>query len=263
MLIDGRAMAGRIIEELREIPRKRVCFLALSESPATQSFIWMKMRVAEQIGVDAELVQNSILHTEGALEAVGSVASQGYDGIVVQLPLADGVDVQSVLNSVPTELDIDVLGEGSRALYKAGKTDKVPPVAGAVQRIFEEHSVDLYGKGIVVLGKGKLVGEPAMMLLERLGFPYTALDSDTPKQVLQDELTRADVIISGIGVPHFIKPEMVKEGVVLIDAGTSESAGKVVGDVDPSCAEKASLMTPVPGGVGPLAVAVLFANLWK
>jgi methylenetetrahydrofolate dehydrogenase (NADP+)/methenyltetrahydrofolate cyclohydrolase len=185
-----------------------------------------------------------------------------YDGIVVQLPLPADIDADMVLDSIPTEYDIDMLSEDAKVQYQKAATMRTAPVAAAVQEILWHEKVILIGKKIVVLGNGRLVGEPIRMLLDRQELPYATIDIETSAHHRLELLQEADIIFSGIGVPHFIAAEMVKEGVVLIDAGTSEQAGKLVGDIDPACADKASVYTPVPGGVGPLTVACIFRNLY-
>jgi 5,10-methylene-tetrahydrofolate dehydrogenase/methenyl tetrahydrofolate cyclohydrolase len=123
--------------------------------------------------------------------------------------------------------------------------------------------VALSSKKIVVLGAGRLVGEPVGMWLKRNNVQFDVIIMETEEEEKLRLIKNADILISGIGVPHFIKPEMLKPGVVLVDAGTSEQMGKLAGDIDPSCAEVASVFTPVPGGVGPITVAGLFWNLYR
>lgn len=242
--------------------KKRVCFVQFGDDPVSTPFVKMKMRLAEEIGVQAVHLQKAIASTAEALAVLGQVVEEGYDGIVVQLPLPAGVDTDLVIDSLPTQYDIDMLSEDAKVQYRNATTMRTAPVAAAVQEILWHHKVILIGKKIVVLGKGRLVGEPIAMLLDRQELPYTWIDIETPPETRLQALQEADIVISGIGVPHSITPDMVKEGVVLIDAGTSEQAGKLAGDIDPDCAEKASLYTPVPGGVGPLTVACLFKNLF-
>jgi methylenetetrahydrofolate dehydrogenase (NADP+)/methenyltetrahydrofolate cyclohydrolase len=265
MIINGNEIKEKIIEELKMLAAEqltKVCFLQYGHDPAIASFIKVKMRVAEQLGIDATIVQKEANDTAEAIVALGEIIEQEYNGIVVQLPLPSHFDSDLILDSIPTESDIDMLSEDSKAQYRAAKTERTAPVAAAVQEILWAEKIILLGKNIVVLGKGRLVGEPITMLLDRQELPYTVIDIDTPNDVRINALQEADVIISGTGAPHSITPDIIKEGVVLIDAGTSEQKGKLVGDIDPSCADKASLYTPVPGGVGPITVACLFRNLF-
>jgi methylenetetrahydrofolate dehydrogenase (NADP+)/methenyltetrahydrofolate cyclohydrolase len=134
-------------------------------------------------------------------------------------------------------------------------------VVSAVDEILKRNNVSLKKNKFVVAGKGKLVGRPVAVWLAGEGADVLAVDDQTGD--INKQLKQADVIISGIGKPGFITPDMIKDGVVLIDAGTSEQAGKLAGDIDPACADKASLLTPVPGGVGPVVLSMLFNNLWR
>lgn len=262
MVVDGKAIAENILNNLPANESKRVCFISFNPTPESSSFIAAKNRMAERLGITTSIRHESGLSTSKAIERIDQVSQEGFDGIVVQLPLSEGMDTGKILNSIPLKLDIDLLGEEARRAFRAGKTKRVPPVAGAIEEILKVHNVSLEGKNIVILGRGRLVGEPASMLFERLGIVHKIFDITNKKEETDDAIYTADVIVSGMGVPHYIKPEMVKEGVVLIDAGTSEIKGKLLGDVDPGCENKAVLMTPVPGGVGPVTVAFLFHNLF-
>lgn len=263
MVVDGKAIAENILNNLPANESKKVCFISFNPTPESSSFIAAKSRVAKRLGIAVSIRHETGLSTREAIERINQASQEGFDGIVVQLPLSAGMDTEKILNSIPTKLDIDLLGEEAKLAYKEGKTQRVPPVAGAVEEILKFHEVTMEGKNIVILGKGRLVGEPVAMLFEKLGLKYKTLDIATPAEEIEEALKKADLIISGIGVPHFIMPEMIKEGVVLIDAGTSESEGELRGDADPSCVELASLITPVPGGVGPVTVAALLSNLFR
>jgi methylenetetrahydrofolate dehydrogenase (NADP+)/methenyltetrahydrofolate cyclohydrolase len=246
MIVDGKRIANNIEEKLKkefsQLPQKRVCFVMLGNDPASKKFIEMKSKVAERLGVAVDVANEM-------------VSFDKYDGVVVQLPLPQGMDTQTLLDSVPVEKDIDVLGT------EAKTGNKVAPVARAVLEILNYYKVDFTGKNVLVIGNGKLVGEPISHLFTQTKVSHDVIDINTPEQERVQKIQEADIIISGAGVPHMIKPSMIKQGVILIDAGTSEQMGKLAGDVDPLCVEKASLMTPVPGGVGPITVVSLFANL--
>jgi methylenetetrahydrofolate dehydrogenase (NADP+)/methenyltetrahydrofolate cyclohydrolase len=169
------------------------------------------------------------------------------DGVIVQLPI-DNAD--ALLAKIPAEKDVDALGPAP----------KVPaPVAGAVKEVLERSHVEVKSKKAVVVGAGRLVGEPCARMLGDMGAIVSVV---TLEQGSLDELKEADIIVSGAGSPGLIKPEMLKPGVALIDAGMSELGGKLVGDADPACAEVASVFTPTPGGIGPIAVAMVYKNLF-
>ncbi|MEO5646189.1 MAG: bifunctional 5,10-methylenetetrahydrofolate dehydrogenase/5,10-methenyltetrahydrofolate cyclohydrolase [Candidatus Paceibacterota bacterium] len=267
MVIDAPTIKKDILEEIIAVNRtslkkKRVCFVQFGNDASSTKFIEMKVKMAQDLGIEAVVVKDPSITTEEALLSLGTVIEQEYDGIVVQLPLPEGIDTNLVIDSIPTEMDIDMISEDSKVHYRAADTERTAPVAAAVQAMLWYHKIILIDKKVVVVGRGRLVGESILMLLDRQELPYTVIDINTPEEEKLAALQSADVIISGTGVPHSITVDMVKEGVVLIDAGTSEQAGKLVGDIDPACYEKAQWYTPVPGGVGPLTVVCLFRNLF-
>ena len=267
MLVDGnkiaKALEEKLVTELLFTAPKKVCFILFGGNSATEQFVKMKSRVAERVGISVDVKKYSdIKKTEDAVNIVQELGKKDYDGIVAQLPLTAGLDTQAVLDAIPPLKDIDVLGSVAKESYANGEMDRMPPVARAVYEIFESHNISLKGKKNVVAGHGRLVGEPVHLMLKRMKVPHDIIDIKTSEEKKLALLKNADVIISGMGTPHSIKPEMVKEGVVLIDAGTSEQAGKLVGDIDPACETKALFMTPVPGGVGPITIVSLLRNLF-
>lgn len=220
---------------------------------ATEKFIERKKKFGEAVGVTVVVhrfpsdVAEDVLAAE--VRAIGE--DSRVSGLIVQLPLPLEINADVVLDSIPPEKDVDALSSSSRVLA---------PVAGALAEIFSRYGIDPHGKRAVVVGQGRLVGKPVADWLLKNGALVEVVSLETREQ-MRSLIKRADIIVSGAGVPRLITPELIKNGVVLIDAGTSESGGKLVGDIDPACAEKAALYTPVPGGVGPITVAKLFENL--
>lgn len=266
MLVDGKKIARvleeKLVTELLFSGPKKVCFVIFGGNAATDQFVKTKSRVAERVGISVEIEEyNDITNTDEAVAAVRTLGRRDYDGIVVQLPLTKGIDTDVVLNAVPPEKDIDMLGEVAKKSYASGEINRIPPVAQAVLEILNSCNVILKNKKVVVIGNGRLVGAPAHLMLTRMNISHAVVDRKTSEHDKQLLLKGADIIISGMGVPHGIKPDMIKEGVVLIDAGTSEQSGKLVGDIDPACGDKASFYTPVPGGIGPVTVVCLLRNL--
>lgn len=259
MIIDGKAIAEDLYAALGA---RRAHFTApvklgiivAGVDPVIESFVRIKARAAERLEV--EIVRVDLADdagTEKGIDAVRKLAKE-VDALIVQLPLRKSIDTNAVLSEIPHEKDVDAINPVSEAenLVEA-------PVALAVVEILNRASVSIKGARAVVVGDGRLVGAPTALLLKKLG-------ADVSKFTLQEggieDLKEADIVVLGAGNPGFIKPEHLKEGVALIDAGASEQTGKVVGDADPACAEKASVFTPVPGGVGPVAVAMIFKNLF-
>lgn len=253
MILDGRALAGEVLaraktraETLHRRPNVLV-YVAPEETAATRSYLKIKARSAEGAGCDFE-------------ETRSLAPSSRADAFVVQLPLPSDVDLVSILNAIPLEQDADVLSALAREKFERGEAGALlPPVVAAVREIFEKQEVVVQGKKAVVIGAGFLVGAPCATWLSGQGAEVERVTLESGN--LKEALATADIIISGAGSPHLIKSEMLQQGVVLIDAGTSESGGEVVGDADPACADKCSIFTPVPGGIGPLAVACLFDNV--
>lgn len=266
MLVDGNKIAKKLeaelVRELGALSSKKVCFIILGGNVATEQFVKVKSRVAERLGIVVTVKRyTEAVGTEEAALLVREVAKEGYDGIVVQLPLFPEIAAQIVLDEVPADKDIDVLSTRAKELYMQGISNKVPPVAQAVYEVLQACHTDLPCKQIVVLGGGRLVGEPVHLMFQRMSMPHHVIDIETSEEEKKELLKTADIIVSGIGVPHAVTPEMIKNGVVLIDAGTSELAGNFVGDIDPACEGKASHLTPVPGGIGPITIVSLLRNL--
>ena len=235
MTVDGKKIAEDIVAGLGSaLHGKRLGIVVGTPDSATDSFIKIKSRVAGRLGVEV---------VRGELEELLKTC----DGVIVQLPIPDS---EALLAALPPEKDVDALGLAPMV---------APPVAGAIAEVLSRSGVDPRGKSAVVVGSGRLVGAPAAKLLRGLGADVSVI---TQTHGSLSELAGADIVVLGAGEPGLIKPAMLKQGVILIDAGTSEQGGKLAGDADPSCAEVASVFTPVPGGIGPIAVAMIFKNLF-
>lgn len=266
MIIDGRALAREVLARAKArakpLPHPpRVLALVADETPATRSYLAIKAKRAADAGCVLEIrrldadrgIRNFVLSAEVADSA------KDANAIIVQLPLPKGADTKAACDAIPIEKDADVLSSAAREKFERGDAGALlPPVVGAVGDILEYGNVEIRGKKAVVIGTGFLVGAPVATWLRRQGADVRIITRSSAD--FSAALRAADILVSGAGSPHLIKPDMLKEGVILIDAGTSESGGAIVGDADPACAAKCSLFTPVPGGVGPLAVAKLFEN---
>lgn len=262
MLVDGKAIAADILRETKERLEQEgrtltVRAVVVRPTSATESYLKIKEASAQDAGMQLEVVR--VPDTATDADVIAAVRLPGADAVIVQLPLPESFDTTSILNTIPLNADADVLSEEAYARFAAGEEGApIPPVADAVDEILRRCQVEVAGKNAVVVGVGKLVGKPCAALLTVRGAQVTVVRRSTEgKEALFKE---ADIIVSGAGTPNFITSDMVKDGAVLIDAGTSGVAGGVAGDFDPGCADKASVFTPVPGGVGPIAVACLYKN---
>jgi methylenetetrahydrofolate dehydrogenase (NADP+) / methenyltetrahydrofolate cyclohydrolase len=260
IIIDGRQIAEEVFNAL-EVERGGFLqdiylgVIAAQNNPVIDSFIKIKEKAATRLEVT--LVRENI-SDDATTEDVAGLAlhlSGQCDGVIVQLPLPVGIDTDSVLSNILPDKDVDDINPATGELDKRVQA----PVVEAIREIFERNGVEVEGKKACVVGEGRLVGRPAALWLESMGADVHVI---THKKGSYEDLKDADIIVTGAGEPGFIKPGMIKEGVVLIDAGTSEAEGKISGDADPECAPKCSIFTPVPGGVGPIAVAMIFKNLF-
>ena len=279
-IIDGRKLAEKIRLQLKRkialLERKpRLGILEVGADPVVASFVKIKKKVGESLGVLIDHThlpavrslgdqEQTDITTEECLLALEALCAKN-DGVIVQLPLPSSVHTQTVLNAIPQQKDIDVLGEQAIFAYEARRLVFMPPVAGAVGHMLVEGNQSSFTDNnlrALVIGKGRLVGAPVATWI-RLNTHWKLVVVDDTERDIAGQVKRAQVIISGAGVPGLITPDMVLPNSTLIDAGTSEQAGKLVGDIDPDCKENAFIFTPVPGGVGPVTVAVLYENLVK
>lgn len=264
MIVDGKAIQQEIKERLkkeirgRNIP-PRLSLLYVGEDPVIDTYIELKRRFGEEIGIQVDVDRYpQEIKEEELSEVIQSCGESDTDGIVLQLPLPQHIDIETTVNLITQEKDVDVLSGEAFKKSLIGK-HPLPPVVGAIEEIFYRHGVQLRpDMNVVVIGKGRLVGKPVALWLLSKGISPVILQKGDD---VADHTRSAGIIISGAGSPHLLTAEMVKEGVILIDAGTSDVAGETRGDIHPEAAEKAKLAALVPGGIGPITIAKLFENL--
>ena len=267
MYINGKEIRDRIQHELAQKLQKRTSPLTLAiiivgENPVIEGFVAIKKRFAGAIGVQvlekrfvADVSQQDLLNTLKKLSEDDTVS-----GIVVQLPLPVHIETQDILNQIPLNKDVDVLSQAGVDAFTAGTLMVLPPVVGAIAEVLYGVDIKLAGVRALVVGQGRLVGAPVALWLTRMGAHVTTT-TDRSSDALPALARDAQVIVSGVGVPGLITEDMVNADAILVDAGTSESSGRIVGDIDIKALEKARFATPVPGGLGPVTVAILFRNL--
>lgn len=259
MIINGKQIANEIKEQLKQeiakIGKKlKLAIVCVDENPASKKFVEKKVKFADEIGVKAKIYNlPAEISTSKLRKKMAEICHiKENNGVILQLPLPEHINTQYALNSIIPKKDVDVLSSRAFGDFTTGRSKFLPPLVGVIKIIFEKYGIDPAGKNIVILGRGILVGKPIANWLINQGATVSVLNSKTLNP--GGYTLMADVIISGVGKPGLIKPEMVKDGVIIIDAGTP-------GDVDSEVAAKASLFTPVPGGVGPITVAMVFKNL--
>jgi methylenetetrahydrofolate dehydrogenase (NADP+) / methenyltetrahydrofolate cyclohydrolase len=256
MRIDGKAIANRIYDAIREDIQKsgqtpRLGILTCAPNFETEKYLALKEKKAHEVGIETTVARlDADVTTDLMLTKLASLVND-TDAVVVQLPLPKHIDTDTILQAIPSSHDVDALNPGT--------THVLSPVVGAIAEIMKTYEVPLFERHVVVIGSGKLVGLPASRWFMEHGASVSVVTKDTVD--ISYYTKNADIIVSGAGVPNLLVPDMVKEGVVILDAGTSEEGGMLKGDAHPDCAAKASLLTPVPGGIGPITIAVLLRNV--
>ncbi len=229
--------------------------LACAPNFETRAYLELKKQKAKDLGVVISISTLPLGTTTAEMTSAVAEACVTNDGVIVQLPLPDPIDTDAVLVQLPKTHDVDNFN------YKGEEGAVLPPVVGAVMHISKEYNISWAGKKVVAVGAGRLVGAPIGFFARTMGGIVSTLTVEATREELKQETLSADIIVLGTGVPGLLSQDMVKEGVVIFDAGASEAGGVLVGDADPGVANKALYLTPVPGGIGPLTIAILFRNL--
>lgn len=264
MIVDGKGIAHEMFEshtkQIQALGYAPVLVALVADpTPATLQYLSIKRKKAGEIGILLEVIDVSEKETTEVVAVIEACVAAGKH-IIVQLPFPERFDTNVVLNAIPASHDVDRLGgEAEKLFYTEDFFEVLPPVVGAIQEICTRYDIDLTDKKVVVVGEGRLVGRPASHWAQAMGAEVVVLHEESAHTGTQ--IAEADVLILGAGAGHIVTADMVKEGVVVFDAGTSESSGEMRGDAHPEVSEKASVYTPVPGGIGPITVAMLYKNL--
>jgi methylenetetrahydrofolate dehydrogenase (NADP+) / methenyltetrahydrofolate cyclohydrolase len=263
--MDGKALAARIREEVaREVeafPRPiGLATVLVGDDPASDVYIRMKHKATVEVGIEArdlrlptETAQDDLLAFVRELNSDDAI-----DGILVQLPLPEQIDEGRVIRAVDPVKDVDGFHPVNAGLLLAGTPGHVPGTPLGVLALLDEYGVELKGANAVVIGRSDIVGKPVALLLLHRHATVTICHSRT--RDLAAETARADVVVAAVGVPGIVTPEMVRPGAAVVDVGINRTENGLVGDVDPAVAERAGLLTPVPGGVGPMTIAMLLRS---
>ena len=255
-IIDGNKISDRILARLvkQSAPKTELAAILVGDDPASLSFLRQKERTARLLTARFKLYRLSASLSQDGLErAVAQVAARkSVGGVIVHLPLPAMFDRVAVLNVIPIAKDIDVLnGENSRVLA---------PAAGALEKILRATRTDIASARAVVIGAGLLIGRPVATWLMGRAATLTVLRSSSPDT---SALKKADIVVTGIGTPGWLRGNQLKRGSVVVDFGYGRARGTVSGDADfPSCRNVAGWITPTPGGTGPIVVAKLFENFY-
>ena len=270
--MDGKALSakvrGSILAETEELKKKGVtpglAVIIVGNDPASEIYVRNKEKACAECGfysekyaLPAETSQEELL---GLIDQLNH--SPQISGILCQLPVPDHISEEAVINAIDPKKDVDAFHPVNVGKIMVGNFDFVPCTPAGVMELLDEYQIDIKGKECVVVGRSNIVGKPMSMLLLHRHGTVTMCHSRT--QHLDEVCRRADILVAAVGKAGFITPDMVKDGAVVIDVGINRNAeGKVCGDVDPAVMEKASYMTPVPGGAGPMTITMLMKNTLK
>lgn len=280
-LLDGRALAARIEATLADEVRTftdmfqrppRLVVVLVGDMAASASYVKSKAMAAARVGIDAEVVRvPAATDTAGLVALVQSIARDEHgpaDGILVQLPLPAHVDAVAVLDAVPPDRDVDGFHPENAGLLSQGRARFIPCTAAGVQRMLLEAGIETAGKHAVIIGRSDIVGKPLALLLSAKGpgGDATVTICHSRSADMAAITRQADILVAAVGRPGLVTADMVKPGAAVIDVGinrvtTPDGTSRLVGDVDFDTVRRmAGWITPVPGGVGPLTVAMLMAN---
>ncbi len=265
--MDGKALAERIraqvAEEVKELGQVALTTILVGEDPASELYIQRKHDAAKEVGLvarDYRLAEDT--SERELLDLIAELnADDAVDGILVQLPLPAQIDEQRALDAVDPAKDVDGFHPVNAGRLFLGQEGLVAATPTGIMTLLEEYDVPLVGARAVVVGRSIIVGKPVALLLLAQHATVTICHSRTVD--LAAHTREGDVLVVAVGQPGLISPDMVKEGATVIDVGMNRTPDGLRGDVDPAVAERAGLLTPVPGGVGPMTIASLLRNTVK
>jgi len=262
--MDGKRLAERVRAEVAadvaELGGLALATVLVGEDPASEVYIRLKHEAARAAGITAVDLRVAADVSEAELLSVVARlnSDDGVDGVLVQLPLPPPIDEGRVTAAVAQAKDVDGLHPANAGHLLAGRPALVGATPLGVMALLAEYEVALAGARAVVVGRSMIVGRPTALLLLAADATVTVCHSRTGD--LGDELRRADVLVAAVGQAGLVEADMIKPGAAVVDVGITRTSGGLVGDVDPAAAEVAGLLTPVPGGVGPMTIACLLQN---
>lgn len=280
-LLDGKKVAEEIKEEIAiEVAKMKengekvphLAAIIVGNDGASLTYVGSKVKACERVGFESTLVKmpSTTSETELLIKIAELNEDSNIDGFIVQLPLPKQIDTQQIIMAIHPSKDVDGFHPENFGKMALDMSTFIPATPFGILELLERYNVQTQGKHTVVIGRSHIVGRPMSILMGRKGFPgnSTVTVTHTHTKNITQITSQADIIISALGVPNYLKAEMVKDDVVVIDVGitrlideTTEKGYRIVGDVDfENVSKKASFITPVPGGVGPMTIAMLLKN---
>lgn len=269
ILINGHSVAAKInartLKKIKALKKKNIIprleVILAGEDKPSQTYVRRKGEAAKKLGIDFKLhaLPASITLPELVAKIKAVQTNRRLSGLIVQLPLPEPLYTPGVLNAIRPELDVDCLTDVNLGKLIMNTTSIFPPTPAAILAILKAHHVTLPGKNVTVIGQGALVGKPLTVMLVNAGASVTTVNSRT--RSVAEKCRAADIIITGVGKKNLVRGAMVSPGTIVIDAGVDFVNGKMYGDVNVAeVSKKSAFVTPTPGGVGPVTVAMLLAN---
>ncbi|MDD2892213.1 MAG: bifunctional 5,10-methylenetetrahydrofolate dehydrogenase/5,10-methenyltetrahydrofolate cyclohydrolase [Candidatus Gracilibacteria bacterium] len=265
MILDGKSLANTLLvslrEEIQKLPKKpKLSVILVGDNPASLSYIRQKERFAGIVGIDFELRHLSVDITEDAL--INTIQEMNLDpkvnGMIVQLPLPRHIDTSRIIETIDPQKDVDGFTSQNIGKLFLGTANLISCTPKGVMRLLREANVKIQGENIVMIGKSNIVGKPLSLLLMNAGGTVTVCNKETKN--IKEFTQNADIVIVAAGSPGLVKKDMVRPGATIIDVGFTLVDGKIRGDAHFEALEPTCLITPVPGGVGPMTVAMLMEN---
>jgi len=268
--MDGKVIAERIRKEIAGKVAKLSSPIGLGtilvgSDPGSVAYVDGKHKDCAEVGIKS--IKVNLPDSVSTADVVAAVNKLNQDpnctGFIVQLPLPSGIDVQEVLSAIDPKKDADGLTPTNLGNLVLSFNEIIPCTPKAIVALLSEYKIKLSGAKVLIIGRGLTVGRPLSILLSQKAINATITLAHSATSNLSALIKESDVVIAAIGSAHFIKPEMVKPGAVIVDVGITRVDNKLVGDVDPTVAQIASAMAPMPGGVGPLTRAMLLQNVFE
>ena len=268
--MDGKVIAERIRKEIAGKVAKLSTPIGLGtilvgSDPGSVAYVDGKHKDCAEVGIKS--IKVNLPDSVSTADVVAAVNKLNQDpnctGFIVQLPLPSGINVQEVLSAIDPKKDADGLTPTNLGNLVLSFNEIIPCTPKAIVALLSEHKIKLSGAKVLIIGRGLTVGRPLSILLSQKAINATITLAHSATSNLSALIKESDVVIAAIGSAHFIKPEMVKPGAVIVDVGITRVDDKLVGDVDPTVAQIASAMAPMPGGVGPLTRAMLLQNVFE
>ncbi len=262
--MDGKALAARVRDDVAsdvsELGDIGLATVLVGHDPASEVYIRHKHADAAEVGIRAidERLPGDTPEEEILALVEELNRDEAVDGLLVQTPLPPHVDEATIARAIDPVKDVDGLHPFNAGQLYLGRNTLVPATPLGIMRLLDEYRIQTAGARAVVIGRSPIVGRPVSMLLLQANATVTICHSQT-RDVVWHTLD-ADIVVAAVGLPHFLKPEMVKPGAAVVDVGITRTSEGLVGDVDPDVAEVAGHLSPVPGGVGPMTRAMLLAN---